>query len=135
MKRFLFNWGPVLLLALAIYINTAIPHGITLPNLWDKVAHFFTFLVLGFLTTRALLLTRDFGRGTGVFLGSVLVLFWGVLDELHQYFVPGRESSWGDGMADAVGGIVGALLFTYLGMLLYKTHKLYPSKPNSCSSG
>ncbi|MDX1387051.1 MAG: VanZ family protein [bacterium] len=135
MKRFLFNWGPVLLLAFAIYLNTAIPHEISLPSLWDKVVHFLVFLLLGFLTTRALLLSGDYQRSTGVFLGSLLVMAWGILDEFHQSFVPGRHASWGDGVANGLGAIAGALLFTYLGVLLYKSHKLYPPKPNACRPG
>jgi VanZ family protein len=33
---------------------------------------------------------------------------YGFSDELHQAFVPMRESSWLDGMADMVGSILGA---------------------------
>ncbi len=72
----------------------------------DKLVHFAVFGMLGPLITGAL------GRpGTGdpwgrILLVTVVVALYGVLDEFHQSFVPGRTSSAGDVMADAAGGFV-----------------------------
>jgi len=41
---------------------------------------------------------------------------YGALDEWHQSLVPGRDPSVGDWVADAVGVVLGFLLFrSYLG--------------------
>jgi len=66
----------------------------------DKLLHAIEFFVLGI----ALLLNRDLRPG-GI---PILIVFlagasWGVLDEIHQSFVPGRDCSAGDLLADIVG--------------------------------
>ena len=34
---------------------------------------------------------------------------YGVTDEAHQFFVPFRESSWQDWLADTIGAVIGAV--------------------------
>jgi VanZ family protein len=41
---------------------------------------------------------------------AVLSIAWGVIDEIHQAFVPSRDSSLGDVAADAAGSVAGAAL-------------------------
>jgi VanZ family protein len=42
---------------------------------------------------------------------TMMVALYGAFDEIHQLFVPGREASMGDLVADVVGGLVAAVLF------------------------
>ena len=128
MKRIIYNWGPVLVLASGIYIISAFPQGIFIPSGLDKVIHFLEFALLGFFTARAILLSGNLGRWTGIGLAALIAALWGVLDEFHQSFGPGRQASLGDGIADALGALAGALSFAYLGLFLYRTEKLYPKK-------
>ena len=44
---------------------------------------------------------------------TLLVALFGLLDEYHQSFVPGRNPALGDALADLAGGLLGAL-FMYL---------------------
>ena len=73
----------------------------------DKIAHVLEFIPLGFLF--ALLyqtaLTLNTGRKIG--LGVLLIAMLATIDECHQSFVPGRDASFLDGIADVVGGILG----------------------------
>ena len=39
------------------------------------------------------------------------MILWGISDEIHQYFVPGRDSSVRDLLADAVGFAVAVGVF------------------------
>jgi VanZ family protein len=128
MKRFLLVWGPVLIYAAAIFIQSAFPTPIRIPKGWDKVVHLFEFALLGFLVARVVFLSANVDRWVGILLASLAAATWGVLDEFHQSFVPGRHASVGDALIDAVGAFVGALLFAYLGAFLYKSGKLYPKK-------
>jgi VanZ family protein len=42
----------------------------------------------------------------------VLICFlYGVSDEIHQYFVPGRTPEWGDLLNDGVGAYLGVLFY------------------------
>jgi VanZ family protein len=70
------------------------------PAPWDKLAH---FLYYG---TMAVLLAHGVGRRR-LWIPLLAVPLVGVLDEWHQLYVPGRESSVFDWMADVVGTGVG----------------------------
>lgn len=67
----------------------------------DKVAHFVVYVPLGFALARALP-----GRAA---LAWGLASFYGVTDEFHQAFVPLRDPSVGDWLADTLGAGVGVL--------------------------
>lgn len=44
-----------------------------------------------------------------------VVLAWGVLDEWHQSWVPGRDSTWRDVLIDVVGAVLVLETIAYLG--------------------
>lgn len=67
----------------------------------DKLMHFGAYAVLGFLFSWA--------SGVGVFWSVIFSSLYGISDEFHQSFVPGREVSAWDWLADSVGGLAGAL--------------------------
>ena len=72
--------------------------------------HFVEYGVLGFLFARALIF--EFPREARVplsrlFLAVALSTLYGITDELHQYFVPGRYCSGADMMADFIGSLAG----------------------------
>ncbi len=77
----------------------------------DKIAHLAVYGVLGALLSLAL--HPQDGRTLSwrrVVLAAILATAYGMSDEFHQSFVPGRESSVWDLCADAAGGLLGALL-------------------------
>ncbi len=74
----------------------------------DKAAHLLVFGVLGLLLAFALTPPAA-ASWRRVLLITALVTVYGVTDELHQYFVPGREASAWDVLADGVGGFLAAL--------------------------
>lgn len=76
----------------------------------DKVAHLALYAVLGATLARAWLRTVAPGRGHWVPL--LMGVLFGLSDEWHQSFVPGRRPSAGDVLADILGlacGYVAAL--------------------------
>ncbi|WP_114313987.1 VanZ family protein [Thermus caldifontis] len=73
--------------------------GVGLPHPWDKGAHFLAYGLLGFLLGVAL---RDFRPA------FFLAALYGVVDEWHQSFVPGREAFGLDLLADFLGAYLGA---------------------------
>lgn len=74
----------------------------------DKLAHFLAYWGL------SALLVRGFYFGTRqppswVFLiAALLATLYGISDELHQMFVPGRTAAVDDVVADALGALLGA---------------------------
>jgi len=73
-----------------------------LPGGWDKPAHAAEYALLGYF------LARGLGGGRAALLGIFLAVGYGVLDEFHQSFVPGRYPSGLDLLADAFGAGAGA---------------------------
>ncbi len=74
-----------------------------------KLAHFTEYLCVGFLSYGIVLMwySRKWkGRGLVV----LQVFLSGALDEIHQYFVPGRWASIKDVLIDTAGGVAGILL-------------------------
>jgi VanZ family protein len=103
-------WAPVVLWCAIIFTLSSFstlpgpPSGIT-----DKHEHFVTYAILAALTLRAIAGGRLAGvTAIGAFLAALFTAFYGVTDELHQAFVPGRDSSVGDFVADSLGGLLAA---------------------------
>jgi VanZ family protein len=65
----------------------------------DKLAHFIEYLILGAA------LRYWSGDGRKRFLAGGII--FAVLDELHQAFIPGRQASFWDVVADVLGLVVG----------------------------
>lgn len=70
----------------------------------DKLVHTILYFVLG-----ASFAWSRWKTGSKVpgFMLVLVGIIYGYLDEWHQSFVPGRFPSWGDGLADALGLVLG----------------------------
>jgi len=100
----------------AIFYLSHIP-GVEVPPVlfgMDKLLHAIVFGILGFFTLGALTGTVRPRRIPLPWLAVLLVTAYGVLDEFHQHFVPGRTPDIYDVMADAAGGMLGVWLFRVL---------------------
>jgi VanZ family protein len=84
---------------------------------WDKLLHTVGYAGLGILALRAFHGGFHRPRLAPTTFAGVAVILWGISDEFHQSFVPGRDSSAWDVLADAVGFSFAVLLVagaTYL---------------------
>ena len=109
-----------------IYYLSSQP-GIDVPALFpgqDKLFHLVAFGLLGFLAMGAVKSGQKGYTVSQVWFVAALVALYGLLDETHQYFVPGRTTEVYDVIADAVGGLLGASLMYYLIKLLAKRNRL-----------
>ena len=80
----------------------------------DKLFHLIAFGILGFLAMGALQASHEGYPTRQVWLVAVAVMLYGILDECHQYFVPGRNADVYDVLADAIGGLLGAWAMYWL---------------------
>ncbi|GMV21549.1 MAG: hypothetical protein AMXMBFR57_14980 [Acidimicrobiia bacterium] len=112
-------WGPAVAMMAGIFYFShqsvvAIPMGAP-----DHVAHGLSYAVLAALFVRALaggaLREMTF---RWVPLAVLLAALYGVSDEFHQSFVPGRNPSVSDLVADTVGAVVGATAAAMAGRIL-----------------
>lgn len=106
-----FAWALVLVYMAVIFWLSHQP-SLPVPALFphqDKVFHFLEYLGLGFLLANCG--PRVATRRRRFWLAFALASVYGISDELHQSFVPGRDSAALDWLADTAGGWVGAYLF------------------------
>lgn len=86
----------------------------------DKLLHALVFSVLGFLALGAM---KPAGRGytwIQFVLAIALTGAYGVLDEVHQHFVPGRVTDIYDALADITGAILGTGVLYVLNRWRYR---------------
>src|SRR5688572_17265433 len=80
----------------------------------DKLVHVAIYALLGGLCARGLARGWSLGTGRALSLAAMTAALYGVTDELHQWFVPGRNADWRDVVADAAGAVLGAGLVVLL---------------------
>ncbi len=107
--RLLWAWGPSAALMGAIFILSDTPT----PPFANRVPDYWAHMAVYGLLSAAILHGLAGGRWRDVtwprFLLAVLLsAAYGLTDEYHQAFVPGRTPSAGDLAADLVGGALGA---------------------------
>jgi hypothetical protein len=102
-------WGPVVLQMAIIFAASSIPNLGQLPGgISDKSGHSIGYALL------AGLLLRAFARGRlrdvtwrRASAAIILATLYGVSDEFHQVFVPGRSPDRYDVLADCIGATLG----------------------------
>lgn len=78
----------------------------------DKLHHFLAYTPLGWLLMRSLVWRGSSTRKT-LWLAIALGTLYGITDEFHQHFVPGRMMDWTDAVADVGGITLGSWFFHY----------------------
>ncbi|HKP57203.1 MAG TPA: VanZ family protein [Polyangiales bacterium] len=114
MSRRLLAWLPALAYMLLIWVLSSMPTQFKFEFVpfRDKGIHFVEYGTLAALLAHAMRGTWPEWRWTGVFLASwAVTTLWGLLDEIHQAFVPGRVADVRDLIADAIGGLLGAAIY------------------------
>lgn len=105
----IIGWAGAILLAIGIFLESSSSDiGSMLPNLppgSDKVVHAFSYALLSACLTLAT------ARPSVAVAGASL---YGLSDEFHQSFVPGRTPDVFDLVADVGGAVIGALCVVFL---------------------
>ena len=116
MVQVFWYWVPVALYAGTIFYLSAQSHpeeqlpSFLLKDVSDKVLHALEYAGLGGLCYRAFRWGMSGQVGSHALLSAIVTAsLYGMTDEAHQFFVPFRESSWQDWLADTIGAAIGAL--------------------------
>jgi VanZ family protein len=78
---------------------------------FDKFQHFIAYFALS--AAIALWFSREKWRHPGPRLPALVAALgsvYGVIDEIHQYFVPGRNCNIGDWLFDTLGAVIAAVV-------------------------
>jgi VanZ family protein len=87
----------------------------------DKLFHALAYAVLGTLLLISLKPAVDGFTGTQVSAAALVASLYGISDEIHQLFVPGRSAEVADWLADALGALAATLLLAWLSRRLART--------------
>ncbi len=107
---------PAILWAAVIFCLSSIPDFST-PSfgfkLTDKMAHFGEFFVLGLLVAYSFN-KRNHSLGKVFWISVSISCLYGILDELHQFYVPGRQMDVFDMLADVLGAVSAAGVYVLI---------------------
>lgn len=116
MARALRLWGPVVAWMAVIFTASAQSDVGAVGRIPDWITHGSGYLIL------ALLVCRGSAGGLGepisiraALVGVAFCAAYGIADEFHQSFVPGRDASAGDVAKDLGGSVAGAFLYRRFG--------------------
>ncbi|MBI4441641.1 VanZ family protein [Candidatus Woesearchaeota archaeon] len=100
------SWAPVALYMAGIFYLSSqpvLPTPVSLLRINDKMLHAIVYAGLSLLVLRA---CRRENMRYAAYIAIMTTIVYGVTDEIHQSFVPGRVMDAWDGVADAVGSLV-----------------------------
>lgn len=107
----ILKWIPAFIIfAISFYLSSqstiqkipAFPHA-------DKLVHFVCFGGLAFWVAFGCNLFEN--QKTKILLPTIIVSVYGIIDEIHQSFTPGRSSTISDWIADTLGALFGSFVF------------------------
>jgi len=113
-RAFLTLWGPFIAALAAVFWLSSMSHVPGTQYFWDKLLHTVGYAVLGVLALRAFHGGFARPRLEPTLYAGLVVILWGISDEIHQSFVPGRDASAWDVLADLVGFLIAVLVFAML---------------------
>ena len=108
-------WVPVILYAAVIFtlssFSFAVPSGLRVQNL-DKLIHLIEYGIFGYLLARAFLEASPTSLQKSFQMWAMIIaICYGFTDEIHQSFVPMRETSSIDLIFDGIGAILAQFFF------------------------
>jgi len=117
---------PFFVIAILIFLFSHIPHP-EFPNIgieWeDKIMHFFVYFIFGITVIVFILSNSKKNNLRFVAIISILIgSFYGLSDEIHQYFIPGRDAEFLDWIADLFGILISLI---FIKSLKRKVDKVY----------
>lgn len=102
-RQLLTVWGPFLAALAFVFWLSSMSQVPGAEYFWDKLLHAVGYAGLGVLAMRAFHGGFVKPRLAPTIYAGIAVVLWGISDEYHQSFVPGRDSSGWDVVADTVG--------------------------------
>jgi len=110
-------WAPVFLYCgIIIYLSSLSYPSQQLPSflfdLSDKLVHGVEYGILGILLYRALHQTNRTIRSIGM--AIIWTVAFGITDEMHQWFVPNRQTDLWDLLADTIGATLFILAWVFI---------------------
>lgn len=114
-KRFIFSFIVLLVYMALIFWVSSLPNEQLIPEakygltISQSVKHLGEFGILGILMASVALQVSE--RFSSIFVSSVFSVSYGVLDEIHQAFVPTRYCTVNDMWVNSIGALLGITFY------------------------
>jgi hypothetical protein len=106
------SWFFVVIIAIAIFYVSSLTFANAGPGGfgWKAVAyHFLAFFFLAFFLLPSIVGGKNKSL---IFVALIIAFMYGISDEFHQLFVPGRSCNFPDAMVDSCGILFAGLIYT-----------------------
>jgi VanZ family protein len=106
------SWLFVIIIAGVIFYLSSLTFSMDTPgtNIYAIMYHIFAFFWLGFFLILALVKGKNKNL---IFLAIILAFLYGVSDEIHQLFVPGRYFTFSDISLNLFGALCASLIYVF----------------------
>ena len=122
MARFIRFWLPFTIFLITTFVLSGMSSPAIPFNLDSNSLHLPEFALFSFLLIRAIHGGRPGRPSISAALGTlVLSGLWGVSDEIHQAFIPGRVPDINDLARDLIGSVIGLAAFYLYSVILGRT--------------
>ncbi len=115
---------PLILYWIVLFIGTTLPSSkyADFFDISDKIKHFSAYSILAILLGLNLYFQEKWKNLSNFYLNYTFIIcgLYGILDELHQLFVPNRSAEVLDWLADIGGTILGIILVRFFIKILKK---------------
>lgn len=81
-------------------------------DILSSLVHILSYLILCFLFIKSFIVS-GIDKNKAIVYGFLLTIGYGVTDEWHQFFVPGREMHFGDWLLDVIGALIVVSFYKY----------------------
>lgn len=117
--KFFSVYLPLIMYWLILFAATTLPtQHMPKTGISDKIEHFLGYFLLTFLLCNTLYFQdkKVKMKKFTVTMSLGIVAFYGMVDELHQYFIPGRFCDINDWIADVTGAVIAGVCYFFLKM-------------------
>jgi len=108
-----YVYFPLVLYWLILLVATSLPSkAVPAIGIHDKFEHFFAYLILSLLLGLTFHFQNKWENLNQNWLKWTVIvgIFYGIIDELHQYFIPGRFCEFLDLLSNTLGIVFGIIL-------------------------
>jgi VanZ family protein len=128
-KRKYYIYLPLIIYWIILFIATTIP-GKSLPPIGvsDKINHLVAYFILTVMLDLTFLAQQsiDILRRYSVQFAILTAAVYGIIDEIHQSFIPGRSCDFYDWIADIIGASLTFFVYKYFFKPKLRDQKIIP---------
>jgi VanZ family protein len=116
-KKYLIHF-PLLIYWIILFVLTSLPTGLAIEtrDVSDKLLHFGAYGLLSVLLYLNIYFQNKYYllKKYPAILTIIVASSYGLIDEIHQMFVPGRSTEFLDWLADFSGSLLAVIIIGYL---------------------